>query len=638
MWPQLKLVESGMSARVRLGVLVVLSVLAAALTLLVFLPALRCGFLGWDDPQNFLDNTHYRGLGWVNLRWMFTTTLAGNYQPLSWLTLAADYKLWGMDPHGYHLTNVLIHALNGALLCLVCMSLLSRTSQSMAAPTEPALPLAAASLFGALFWSLHPLRVESVAWVTERRDVLSGCFYLLTVLCYLRWTACQRRRWWLAALAVYMFSLLSKVMGMTLPVVLILLDVYPLRRLPPDPRTWLSKTWRGRLLEKIPFLLPAAAAAWVGLLGQKAAKTTMALTDFGAFDRLARAAYALVFYLEKTIMPVGLSPFYEMLSPFDPFAPRCLLSLAGVCVLAVLIWRWARRLPGLAAAMLFYAVSIAPVLGLVAMGNHLAADRYTYIPAMGFSVLVGGLLRRVLDRRSWSRAAAVAGAAALMLSLGALSWRQCGFWRDTDTLWGRVLSLTPASCTAHHDLGIALAQRGDVEGAVRHLRQARILLPHSDVERKMLSGALYNQGNALLRSGRAEEALRPLEAAARLSPESAEAQNNFGLALAQAGRREEACLRYGEAVRLDPRFAAAYYNWGNAATDLGKLGQAEKLYREAIRLDDNLLDARFNLGNILARQGRHREAADQYRAVLKESPGFPGARVNLEQVTRLGAS
>ncbi len=627
--------ETSRAGRIAVRLVPFLAVLA---TLLAFLPALRCGFVDWDDPMNFLNNEHYRGLGLDNLRWMFTTLVPGNYQPLSWLTWAVDYKLWGMSPHGYHLSNVVIHAANAGLLCLVCMVLLAWIPPKTATPKQfYGWPLAVSALFGALFWSLHPLRVESVAWVTERRDVLSTAFYLATVLCYLRWTQHESRRWWWAALTAYVLSLLSKAMGMTLPVALLILDIYPLRRLPARPRAWLLPQWRGRLLEKLPFAALGTAAAGLGYAAQVETKATNSMAAFGLPERLAHAAYDLVFYLSKTLFPIKLAPFYEMVLPFNPYAPCFLFSALAACAIAALVWLGRKSLPGLAAAMGFYAVTVSPVLGLVAIGSFLAADRYTYVPTLGFSVLAAGALWGLLTRPMVRiRAPVLAICMGLVLTLAGLSWRQCGFWRDSDALWGRVLALDPSSPSAHHNLGVELAAQGNYAAALRMYQSALIMRPHSPLVQEAFVQAAYNVANAALHSGRRQEALRLYRKVLNLSPTFAEAHNNLGLALTEAGQKAEARRHYEQALGLKPGFAAAHYNLGNAFAEEGRLAQAEAEFRRAAALDETLLDARFNLANTLARQGRYGKATDQYRAVLRKSPDFPQARENLGKVRRLG--
>jgi tetratricopeptide (TPR) repeat protein len=612
--------------------------LAFLLTLVVFLPALENGFVDWDDWKNIVLNPHYRGFTWENLRWMFSTTHMGHFQPLSWMTLALDYEIWGMMPFGYHLTNVVLHAANAGLVCVLCMSLLSFGGERMATPAPVnGWPLAVAALFGALSWSLHPLRVESVAWVTERRDVLSGFLLLSTLLCYLRWVRTSRRLWLAAASGAYLLSMLSKAIGMTLPIVLLILDVYPLHRLPADPRTWVASGYRRRLWEKLPFALMGVFLGAFSWVSQEIARSTTPLSVFGFWERTARAGYGLCFYFWKTVLPLGLSPCYELPLPFDPLAGRFLACGLAVCLAAWALWRWAGRWPALAAAVLVYAVTVAPVLGFVAFGNVLVADRYAYLPSLGFSVLAAAGLRALLRRPSAVlRALVLAVAAGLCLALFAMSWRQCLVWEDSASLWRRVLSLHPATSTAHHNLGVAAAGRGDYEAAARRFRQARLIWPHAEFIRKALSEALYNQGNAELRTGRLRAATASYRASLALHAGLAETHNNLALALTGLGRRGEACRHYAEALRLRPGYAAAVYNWGNALADLGELEAAQEKYRQALRIDGGLLEARFNLGNVLARRGRYREAAGQYRMLLETAPSFPQARESLAKVRGLG--
>src|SRR5437773_2306132 len=252
-----------------------------------FLPTLRNDFVLWDDDLNFTDNPSYRSLSWRQLHWMFTTVHGGHYQPLSWVTLGLDYTLWGMNPTGYHLTSLLLHAVNAVLFYHVVVVLLRRAAVTASA---------GAAAVGALFFAIHPLRVESVAWASERRDVLSGLFYLATVLAYVRMAAAERtggaRRWYLVSLACFVLSLLSKAWGMTLPIVLVLLDVYPLRRPP-------------RLLEKAPYAVLALGAAALAFLAQAQVPAMRTLAEHGPVERAAQAAYGLCFYLWKTLGPRG---------------------------------------------------------------------------------------------------------------------------------------------------------------------------------------------------------------------------------------------------------------------------------------------------------------------------------------------
>src|SRR5881628_2009526 len=296
-----------------------LPVLIALVTVVPFLPTLDNQFVNWDDDDNLVDNPHYRGLGWTHLRWMWTTHM-GHYIPLTWMTFGLDYLLWGMNPLGYHLTNLLLHAANAVVFFFVALRILTRALPN---PSERGEALAFSAGVAALVFAIHPLRVESVAWVTERRDVLSGLFYLSAILMYLR--ACERgargRGWYWAAVGLFAGALLSKSMVVNLPFVLLILDVYPLRRLGGFVGWW-SEPARRIYIEKIPFVLLAAAASAIAVMAQSSVHAAASLAQLSVPGRLAVAAYGLGFYPRKMVVPVNLSPLYELPRTVDPMAPR----------------------------------------------------------------------------------------------------------------------------------------------------------------------------------------------------------------------------------------------------------------------------------------------------------------------------
>ncbi|MFA6028286.1 MAG: tetratricopeptide repeat protein [Elusimicrobiota bacterium] len=592
-----------------------------------FLPALRCGFVGWDDLQ-LLAGPPWLGLQPHHLRWMFTHFVMGQYQPLGLLSLAVDHAFWGLAPFGYHLTGLLLHGLNAALFFLLARRLLAAGMEGPFAREE----LSAAAAFAALVFALHPLRAESVVWISERLGLLCATFYLLALLAHLRRTAAPRKRWLLVSLGAYALSLLAKPFGMTLPFALLLLDVYPLRRLPADPRRWLEPGHRTRLFEKLPFLALALAAATAAFASRP--DPALLRSGSGFLERAALASYGAAFYLAKTLLPAGLLPLYDLPSPFDPFELRFVASALAVAAAALALLRWRRRVPGLAAAAVFYLLSLSPVLGFVAIREQLAADRYSYIPCMGWAVLAGGGL--LAARRRWGRTALYA-AAALALLLAVLGWRQAGIWKDSFTLWGSVLARAPATARAHNNLASALAAQGRLDAAAAHYREALRLSPGRADYGERLATVLYNLGNEALRSGRPGDALPLFEESLTLSTGSAQAQNNLGLALARLGRDAQACLRYEAALRSAPGFAPAEYNWGNSLSSLGRLKEARGHYERALRLDPTLHEARFNLGNTLARGGDFDGAARAYRELLRRAPGYPGAAENLARALLLRA-
>ena len=365
-------------------------VLTALVTFAAFLPTLNNQFVDWDDHHNLLDNPHYRGLGWTQIRWMWTTFYMGHWLPLTWMSFGLDYLVWGLEPLGYHLTNLVLHATSAAVFYLVARRILSLAVPDPDDRGQAGLALSAG--FAALLFALHPLRAESVAWATERRDVLLGLFYLLTILAYLR--ACERgergRGWYWGAVGLFACALLSKSMAVSLPAVLLILDVYPLRRLG-GRMGWWSEPARRVYLEKIPFVLLGGGASAVAFVALFQIHNTESLADLTVLGRLAISAYGLCFYLWKMILPLSLSPLYE-LGTVNPRATPFLLSYGGVVALTALAVACHRRVPGLSAAGLAYVVILLPVLGIFHNGPQIAADRYTYLAGLGWAILAGASL------------------------------------------------------------------------------------------------------------------------------------------------------------------------------------------------------------------------------------------------------
>src|SRR5213594_1056345 len=446
-------------------------VVIALITCAAFLPTLQNQFVNLDDNDNFLDNPHYRGLAWTHLRWMWTTHL-GHYIPLTWMTLGLDYLLWGMNPVGYHLTSLLLHAANAVVFFFVVRRILTRALPS---PSERGHALAVSAGFAALVFAIHPLRVESVAWVTERRDVLSGLFYLLTILVYLRASerGARGQGWYWLSVAAFVCALLSKSMVVNLPVVLWILGVYPLRRLG-GAIGWWSEPARRVYVEKIPFVLLAAAAAAIAVMAQLSVHAAASLAQLSVPGRLAISAYGVSFYLWKMVVPLNLSPLYERPLTLNPSAMPFVLSYGLVLALTAIVLALRRRAPGLLAVWFAYVVVLLPVLGIFQSGPQVAADRYTYLAGLGWALLAGAALLSASRRLSFLSTGL---AFLLLLGLGPLTWNQVHVWHDSEKLWSHAVAIDPGAPVGQYSLGMALAQQGKLTEAMAHYQTALRLNP-----------------------------------------------------------------------------------------------------------------------------------------------------------------
>jgi protein O-mannosyl-transferase len=550
---------------------VVPSVVVLAVTAAVFSPALWNGFVDWDDNVNFLANPHYRGLGLAQIQWMFTSAISGHWIPLTWLTLGADYVVWGMNPLGYHLTNVLLHALNGVLLFVLARRLLAR-----AMPTVPPPASELGALVAALAWALHPLRAESVAWVTERRDLVSGAFALLGVLAYVTMTERQgadRRRWLALALAAFVAALASKSIVMGLPIVLLLLDVYPLRR---GLRAW---------KEKIPFLALTAVFAAVSLAVAARAWPLTPLEARPALVRVMQAPYTAVFYAWKTIAPVGLAPLYELPPRVDPWAAPYVVSAAVMLAVAATVGALAwRGRPAPLVAWAAYLVLMAPVSGIVHIGTVVVADRYSYLSTVPLAVLLGGAVTVLAVRpRSVARSALGGVLVGWLMATAALAWGQTHIWQNTETLWRAAIAADATCALCHSQLASDLGNRGLLPQATVHFAEAVRLRPdHPSFHR--------NLALALLKSGRADEAAAHYRRIVGWFPDDAESFTRLGASLLQSRRAAEAVDPLERAARLRPAEREVRYLLARAYSDSGRAHEA-RAQAEAIRpVDPRLAD------------------------------------------------
>jgi tetratricopeptide (TPR) repeat protein len=593
------------------------------------------GRFQWDDYPLLVENHAYRGLAWSNLRWMFSTNLMGHYMPVTWITYGLDYLLWGLDPFGYHLTNLALHAANTALVYVLALRLFHVAWGRV--PGESANNLRIGAALAALLFGVHPLRVESVVWITDRLDLVCGLFYLLAILMYLRGVEAKStdvvrsRRFYWAAVAMFALALLSKSMAVTLPAVLLVLDAYPLRRLRPGISGWATGT-RRIWEEKVPFVLAGALVSIVAFRALLSFAPATAWDRLGLLDRVAVSAYAVAFYLWKTLLPVGLSPLYELFLPVHPFERRFLLSGVVVLLISAVAFVLRRRWPGFLAVWICYGVMLLPVVGIFHKGHQIAADRYSYLPGIGWALLAGGAvvlgLRRYRSARSGRRALALILVFSTIRVLAFATWRQVTLWQDGVTLWRHAVLLDPTSPIAAANLGWELRARGELAEAVEQCQRALALRPD-------YADAHLNLGLAMVAQGRAAEAEPHLRRALDLSPRSTAAQSGLGSLLEAQGRVDEAIDHFRQVLRINPRSAVAHNNLGVVLARTGRTGEALAEFSEAVRLDPTFGQAQNNLGLALAHLGRLTEARDHFQAAIRSEPGFQEAQRNLAHTRRL---
>jgi len=574
----------------------------AALTLAVFLQSVRFDFVNFDDPGYVSENRHVLGgLNGDNVRWAFTTTHTGNWSPLTWLSLMLDAQVWGRGPGGFHFTNVLLHLANVLLLFAAL--------RRMTGAEWP-------SAIAAALFAVHPLHVESVAWISGRKDVLSTLGGFFALWTYARFVQRGRKGWYFAALGGFLGSLLAKQMLVTLPFLLLLLDAWPLRR-------WTRAAARRLLLEKLPFFGLTVAFSAIAFYAQQAGKNVHSLQAYPLDVRLANAVLAYGLYLGKTVWPTRLAVFYP--HPGDAISATSASAFSAVLLLltAVALLQ-ARTRPYLAVGWFWFLGTLVPVIGLVQIGNQQMADRYTYVPIVGLFIAVVWLAEPLLSaprRATWPRGVAVAA----VMACAAAGWMQTRHWTDSVALFQQALAATgDANFVAHYNLGNAWKDRGRPREAAGHYRKAAQLRPGD-------SRPHNNLGVVLERLGRPDAAIAAYRNAIHIDPDNAAAHNNLGVALHRRGEIVPAIRHYRETLRIDPRDARAHNNLAMALEAGGRLDEAEHEYRTAVRLAPDNPQFHNNLGVFLiVRRGRRDLAIDQFRAALRLDPNFRDAAENLK--------
>jgi hypothetical protein len=518
----------------------VVGAMIALITVATFSPALENGFVNWGDHKDIVDNPHFRGLTGENLRWMATAIHMGHYQPLTWLSFALDYAIWKLNPTGYHLTSLLLHAACAVAVYVLLRELLRRAWNGPPIAQGRRAQMAAAA--GALLFALHPLRVEAVAWATERRGPLSALCYLLAIIFYLRYAGISaagtarsavgpvmghRRRDYRLAVLFMACSLLAKEFGVSLPVILLALDGYPLRRL------GAAGSARCIVWEKWPFVVLALVGVALAAVSSAQSGVLRPWSEYGLGTRVGQCFYGLVFYLAKTLVPINLSPIYAIPHDLRPLAGRFIAAAVLAVAVSVLVIRLRQRFPAGLAAWIAFVVILLPVLGLFQTGRQLAADRYTYLPAVAISALAaGGILRAYSASgragRASSRTVVAVGSILVLVSLAVLSARQTRVWQNSQTLWRHALRVNSTCPVANDNMGALLVEAGRPQDAEVFFQTALASDP-------TLVAAYNGYGVALAKQGRLAEAIQMWRTALQLKPNDAAVRANLERALRLVG-------------------------------------------------------------------------------------------------------
>ena len=600
-------------------------------TFAVYAQVRHFDFVNFDDPEYVTENNYVRaGLTGKGLVWAFTSYDAANWFPLTWLSHMTAYQLFGLRSGWHHLTNVLIHAL-GSLLLLAALQRMTGALWRSAAV--------------AFLFALHPLHVESVAWIAERKDVLCAFFWFLTMWCYARYAQQPSVGRYVLVLAAFCGGLMSKSMIVTLPLVLLLLDVWPLRR-----AHRLTVLW-----EKLPLLACAAGVSVATYVSQQQGHAVRSLGSLPLGLRVSNALVTYVQYIARLCWPAGLAAYY----PYVHYLPLWLVAGAGAALagVTVLVLRWLRPYPYLAVGWFWYLGTLVPVIGLVQVGGQSSADRYTYLPTVGLTIMLSWGAVDILQRYPRARGVLVWPAAAAGVACLGLTWLQVSYWANSGTLFQHAVDVTTGNYIAENNLADYYLTHLRNEEARGHVLAALVLKPDYPEAHVNLATIYRRQGQAaesekeyrvalelqpenvealsgygalLLSQGRASEALRQFSAVVQIRPAYADGHFNLGRLLAAMGRMDDAMREFSEAIRLRPGHADAHHSLGVALVGRGRLNEALVQFGVEAQLEPGDASVHHNMGMLLASVGRLDEAIAQYREALRIKPDFAAARQSLE--------
>ena len=573
----------------------------AALVWFVFSPVIGFGFLKWDDQLYVTQNPHVLGgLTWANIVWALTSSALPYWQPLARLSHLVDVQIFGMNAAGHHAMNVAIHAVNTLLVWALFLKMTGARWRS----------LVVAALF-----AVHPLHVESVAWVAERKDVLSTAFALLAMLAYVGYVRRPSVGRYVSVAALFALALMAKPMVVTLPLVLLLLDVWPLARTTVTDSIG-GHAWRTLVREKAPLFALAAVVAIGTVVAQRGTNAMQNLATLPWTLRFVAAIQNYAAYIGHAVWPANLAAFYPR--DWHPSIAAAVAELAALAVATTVAVARRVRQPYLVVGWAWFLVTLAPVIGWLQSGEQATADRFMYVPLIGLSLIaVWGLADFAAESTSRTRVLAIAGVA-VVAACAIASRRQVQVWRDDVTLWRHAVAVTDHNYLAEDLLGLALQENGDNVHAIDAYRAALADAPAREPDFTALVHA--NVADALTRSGRPADAIAEYETALRLKADLPDAQSDLGGALVAVGRPADALPHYAAALQLRPGFAPAENGLGAALAVLGRIGDAAVHYRAALKSDPSLATAHTNLAMALVQEGHTRDAVQELLTALRIEP------------------
>jgi tetratricopeptide (TPR) repeat protein len=590
------------------------SLLLIVITLVAFWPVSHFEFVNYDDWTYVSKNPHLRdGLTWKGIQWAFATGVGANYHgefwiPVTYLSHLLTIELFGLDPAGHHVVNLGFHLLNTVLLFVLL--------RRMTGGLWPSACVAA-------LFAIHPLHVESVAWVVERKDVLSTLFLMLTLLAYVRYTEQATTPRYLVVAAALALGLMSKPMLVTVPFILLLLDYWPLGRFRLEglnTREAVRAAWR-LIREKMPLVVLVAAFSALTYFSKGEGMATRSIEWFPLWARAGNALVTYVGYIGKMVWPLGLAVFYphpgQTLSAWRVVGAVVLLALVSILVI-----RMSRRRPYLVVGWLWYLVTLLPVIGFIQIGGQAMADRFTYVPLIGLFIMMSWGIDDLTAEWPARRPMLAASAGVLLLILLMLTRVQLSYWQNSLTLFEHALRVTADNYLAHNDLGIALYDQGRVEEAMAQYAESLRIQPNYSL-------AHYNLGVALAKQGRFDEAADEYDRTLAINPDDVHAHVNLGVIFAGRGQYREAVPHYRRALALEPDNQNAHNNLGAALVELGSYEEAVTHFRQALDAGPAVAQVHSNLGFVLAKQARLEEAIEHFQQAAALDPGSANARNNL---------